>query len=470
MNPIRNLLKYSSITTTNIIVALIFFLITAKISTPSFFGEVAILQLLEVITYSAFYLIPAQIITREISYLYAKGKIDRSYLEKITFFPFLVLPLFLFLILFPNYVRFFIPYLFFYLLGNVFAAILIGMDMFTENSISANIFLIIRWILSIIAVITHNIYLFLGIWITGSIISATLSYIFITRRTGLFFPKPDLPFIWKQFRGGLTLYFSNLSNFFSSQGDRLITAYLLGSYYLGIYQFEALVANVPAMVLGAINNVLLPSASFYRALGKDEKKMASLSFRLISLISLSATVLFIPISILIIQRFFPGYKVGLEAMVLLTVASTLSFPFISLTNMIIAFRKDLRPFLFYAILSMLTVIITSFILIPKLGIIGGAISQILVSTISSLYMMVYSIRTSTFVPKGKEIFMILIVSFTGAYEVLIDSFPFNLIPILIVLLLIKIFKIIERNDIRIIETFLPIKLRPIIYLLRFISS
>ncbi|MFP3203101.1 MAG: lipopolysaccharide biosynthesis protein, partial [Sulfolobus sp.] len=53
MNPIKNTLKSLSVTTTNVIVALIFFIITAKITNPEFFGKVAIIQLLEVVT-SAF--------------------------------------------------------------------------------------------------------------------------------------------------------------------------------------------------------------------------------------------------------------------------------------------------------------------------------------------------------------------------------------------------------------------------------
>ena len=74
MNPIKNALKSLSVTTTNILVALIFFIFTAKISTPEFFGEVAVIQLLEVVTSAFFYFVPGQIITREVSYLYAKNE------------------------------------------------------------------------------------------------------------------------------------------------------------------------------------------------------------------------------------------------------------------------------------------------------------------------------------------------------------------------------------------------------------
>ncbi len=140
MNPIKNALKTLSVTTTNVMVALIFFIITAKITNPAFFGKVAIIQLLEVVTSAFFYIIPSQIITREISYLYARKEINKKLVEKFLSFPFLVLPVFLLLLLLPNYVKLAIPYLFLYLLNNVMIALMIGMDMFTESAITGNFF------------------------------------------------------------------------------------------------------------------------------------------------------------------------------------------------------------------------------------------------------------------------------------------------------------------------------------------
>ena len=86
MNPIKNALKTLSITT-NVVVALIFFIITAKISNPELFGKVVIIQFLEVVTSAFFYFIPSQIITREISYLYARKEINKKLVDKFLSFP-----------------------------------------------------------------------------------------------------------------------------------------------------------------------------------------------------------------------------------------------------------------------------------------------------------------------------------------------------------------------------------------------
>ena len=204
-------------------------------------------------------------------------------------------------------------------------------------------------------------------------------------------------FLFKHFKEGLPLYLSSSATFLSSQGDRVTTAYLLGSYYLGLYQFSALVAGVPSMVLGALGGVLLPTASFRKALGKDEKKMSSISFRVLSLITFLAVIISIPTAVLVVEKFFPAYTSGIKVPILLLLATTLPFPIISLTNFIIAAKKSLRPFLILSLLNGGLVLLTSFLLIPRTGIMGGAISQAIVSTISSSFVLVYALKEDTFV-------------------------------------------------------------------------
>jgi O-antigen/teichoic acid export membrane protein len=469
MNPIKNTLKSLSVTTTNVIVALIFFIITAKITNPEFFGKVAIIQLLEVVTSAFFYFIPGQIITREISYLYARKEISKSIIGKFLSFPFLALPLFLILLLFPNYVKLAIPYLFLYLVNNVMIALMIGMDMFTESVITGNFFLIVRWGISIIAVLSHNIYFFVEIWTLGGIISVSMNYAFLSRKVGIILPSLDFAFLFRHFKEGLPLYLSSSASFLSSQGDRVTTAYLLGSYYLGLYQFSALVASVPTMVLSALNNVLLPTASFYKALGSDEKKMSSISFRVLSLISFLFVIISIPIAILVVDRFFPDYTAGVEVLILLLLVTTLPFPLISLTNFIIAAKKSLRPFLFLSSLNGGLVLLTSFLLIPRIGIMGGAISQAIVSTIYSSFVLVYALKEDTFVLGKKESTLLFVMPLIAFYEVFVDPPYLDFLLLLSVILLFKMFRIITAEDMKLIDSFLPSKLKFIISLMKAIS-
>lgn len=459
MNPVRNALKSLSVTTTNVLVALVFFTITAKLTDPSFFGKVAIIQLLEVVTVAFFYLIPQQIITREISYLYARKEVNKEVIGKFLSLPLLVSPVFLVFLLFPDYVQLAVPYLFLYLLNNVLTSIMVGMDMFTEVAITGILFLIIRWGVSILAVLSYNIYLFVEIWVLGGIVAVLLNYAFLTRKVGPVLPSLDFSFLFKHFKEGLPLYLSSSANFLSSQGDRVTTAYLLGSYDLGLYQFSALVAGVPAMVLGALGGVLLPTASFYKALGKDERKMSSISFRVLSLVSFLTVIVSIPVAVVVIERFFPDYVEGVRVLILLLLATTLPFPVLSLTNFIVASRKPLRPFLFLSLLNGSVVLVTSVLLIPELGIMGGAISQIIASTVSSTFVLVYALKTSTFVLGRKEIVILLVMPLIALYEVFIDPTYLDLLLLLSVILLYKLFKVISKEEVKLIESFLPSKLR-----------
>jgi O-antigen/teichoic acid export membrane protein len=131
--------------------------------------------------------------------------------------------------------------------------------------------------------------------------------------------------------------------------------------------------------------------------------MSSLSFRVLALISFLAVIISIPVAIFVVDKFFPEYAEGIKVLVLLLLASTLPYPIMSLTNFIIAVRKSLRPFLVLSVLNGSLVIPASFLLIPRLGIIGGALPQVIVSVISSLFIVLYATRTYTFTVGRREI-------------------------------------------------------------------
>jgi O-antigen/teichoic acid export membrane protein len=224
------------------------------------------------------------------------------------------------------------------------------------------------------------------------------------------------------------------------------------------------------MVLGSMSGVLLSTASFYKALGGDEKKMSSLSFRVLALISFLAVIISIPVAIFVVDKFFPEYAEGIKVLVLLLLASTLPYPIMSLTNFIIAVRKSLRPFLVLSVLNGSLVIPTSFLLIPRLGIIGGALSQVIVSVISSLFIVLYSTRAYTFTVGRREITLFVMMPLIGVYEVFVDPPYLDFLLVLLVPLLFKLLKIICIEDVKIIESFLPSKLKFIAVIMRVLSG
>ena len=115
------------------------------------------------------------------------------------------------------------------------------------------------------------------------------------------------------------------------------------------------------------------------------------------------------------------------------------------------------------------VLLTSFLLIPRIGIMGGAISQIIVSIISSSFIIIYALRTSTFILGRKETTLLTMMPLIGLYEVFIDPPYLDLLLLLSILFLFKFFKIITVDDMKLIQSFLPSKLKFVTLILKIIS-
>ncbi|AWR98171.1 oligosaccharide flippase family protein [Acidianus sulfidivorans JP7] len=462
MNPIVNALKNLSVTTVNVIVALIFFIITAKITNPSFFGKVAIIQLLEVITTSFFALLNSSIITREVSYMYAKKEINKRFISTVLLTPLVISPSFLILLLFPNYVKLAIPYLILYLYNMYSGGIMYGLNKYTENAISGIAFLVIRWVVSIIAVLQHNIYLLVEIWLIGGIFSTTFNTIMINKAVRGLQLSFYIEYFKKIFKEGLVLYLSSVSGFLAGQGDRVTTAYLLGSYYLGIYQFAALVASVPNMIIGGVSGVILPSASYYKALGKDELSISRLSFKVISLLTFLLVILAVPFAYYLIPKLFPDYQSGIYALIILLLATTLPQPIGVLTTFLIAFKKSLRPYLYLSFINATSVLLTSYLLIPRIGIIGGAISQLIVAILSSSFTLYYVISNRVFHPTRREMVILSMIPLLFAYELFIDPPFLDFILLIMFVLFFKLGRVFSQEEKKIIVNFSPSLLKKII--------
>jgi len=462
MNPIINALKSLSTTTVNIIVALIFFIVTAKITNPAFFGKVAFIQLLEAISVSFFMFLNSSIVNREVSYMYAKNEVDKTFISTVLLTPLIVSPAFLILLIFPSYIRLTIPYLILYTLAQYIGYILMGMNKFTENTVLASTFLIIRWIVSLVAVLLKDIYLFIGIWTLGALIFDTIGITFIYKAVnGL--PLKFSPAVFRRFfRISLPLYLSGASVFLSSQGDRVTTSYLLGSYYLGLYQFAALVAGVPSYILGSFYNVLLSSSSFYKALGKDEVSMSRLSFKVISLMTLLIVAISLPFAEILVPKLFPSYIDSIKPMIILLLTSTLPVPITILLTFLISFNKNLKPFLILSGVNAFTTVFTSFLLIPRIGIMGGAYSQFAVAIISSSFALYYVLRERVFQPTKKEWVILSLIPLTFIFEFFIDPTYMDIVYVVAIILIFKLLGVFENKEKEIILNFTPSLLRKVI--------
>ena len=281
MNPLTGSAKFLFTTLLNAVLALFFFLFAAHFASPVFVGRVALLQLLELGSSVALTLIPGQVVNRELGYSLGSGNSQTQKLSgSLLVSGLLASPFTLFILLFPRYLWLSIPYYILYIYFNYQSSILSGLGRFTEVNSMYAVFTVTRWGLSTLGVFYGLRYLIL-FWTLGALVRTVWGEI-VLRRLGIHYSF-NLGLIRRLVSTGLPLYFSGITSFIAGQGDRLLVVYLLGSYYLGIYQLVALIGGVPSLLLGSLQFSLIPSSSYHYSQGVSLEQMGGSSFRLLSL-------------------------------------------------------------------------------------------------------------------------------------------------------------------------------------------
>ncbi|AAY81208.1 oligosaccharide flippase family protein [Sulfolobus acidocaldarius] len=461
MNPISGALKFLSTTILNGIYALIFFLLAARFTTPEFVGMIATVQLLEVFVSNFTGLLSWYVASREIAYNLNKDKklLDDIILTSLGY-PFLAIP-FIFLLAFvlPRYVVLAVPYMFLYLYGNYQRSVLGGLGKFTEANIGLVIFLTFRWLFSIPAIFFNNFEIIILIWTSGALLQAIYYWLKLPRKlefkTGV---------ASKLIKEGLPIYISNVINFIASQGDRLITVYLLGLYDLGIYQLVTLMSTFPNNMLLSLISSLLPSSAYYLSLNKDMSYMTSLTLRFYVLLSAPTAVISYVLSTVFLTTFFHEYLPGLLVLQLLVVALSALSPLLYLSTPIISLKKDYKPLLYVGVISGVEVLVLSLYLIPRLGILGAAIAQVVNALTSSILLLYICLRQKALVLGSMEKRSLLLLPIPFLAFISWEA------SLVILLVAIKFLKIISREEAILTLNLLPRQLKLFGKILLLISS
>ena len=446
VNPLTGALKFLSTSLFNSLVAFAFFLVAGRFASPSFVGEVAIIQLIETISASLFSILPYQVIIRELAYYYASSHEYTKIIYTSLTYSFLVSPFLLFLLFFfpSSYLWVSIPYFILFIYTNYQGSILTGLGKFTETTIGNVIFSLARWGLSIIAVFYHSIELLILIWILSALVKAIYYQRLIPFRLSI-----DKQIFKNTVKIGFPIYISTVVYFISTQGDRIMTAFLLGSYDLGIYQVVALAAIVPSMLISSLSSSVLPSSTYYYVKGRDMKDMSSMTLRVVSLVSLPIAILGYAISPLFISKLFPDYISGIESMQLLVLSLTATMPLQLLSTYLIAAKVSYRPFILIGSTSAVEVVSLSYLLIPKLGILGAAIAQVINALLTSALYLVYSVRQNIFHLGRREFSILLLIALSFL------SLLNWVVTLILVILGYRLLGIITSSDVKLVESLTP---------------
>ena len=444
MNPLTGGLKFLSTTLFNSLVALVFFLVAGHFVSPSFVGKVAIIQLVEVITASFFSVLHYSLITREVAHYYASSHDYTKVIYTTLSYSLLVSPFLLFLLFFPSYLWISIPYFVLYLYINYQLQLLSGLGKFTEANIGNAIFTLARWGLSIFAVFYHSIELLIIIWTLGALVKAIYYQRFLPFKFYI-----DKRIFKEIVKVGFPIYINGIISFISSQGDRVVTAFLLGSYDLGIYQLVALVAVVPSMLISSFSSSLLPSSTYYYVKGRDMREMSSMTLRVVSLVSLPIAILGYAISPLFISKLFPQYVSGIESMQLLVLFLTATMPLQLLSTFMIAAKVSYRPFILIGSLSAVEVVSLSYLLIPRLGILGAAVAQVVNVLLTSALYLLFSVKQNVFPLGRREALTLLLI--TLSFLSLLNW----LVALVLVLLGFRLLGVVGTSEVKLVEGLAP---------------
>jgi O-antigen/teichoic acid export membrane protein len=175
--------------------------------------------------------------------------------------------------------------------------------------------------------------------------------------------------------------------------DRFVVAYFLSISTLGIYSLVLIVSQSLSFLSTPLVNILVPKLSEYFSLTDNERlrRGVNLSSVFIMMISspLSLGVASVaPIALSLLARY--EYSSGYVALIILLGVSSL-FILGSVMSSVITAVKKTRVYIVSTSLTLISNVLLSFILIPRIGMIGAAVANSSVLVISFIVMYYYAI-------------------------------------------------------------------------------
>lgn len=241
----------------------------------------------------------------------------------------------------------------------------------------------------------------------------------------------------------MPILFSSIIGYGASYTDRFVVAYLLNTYYLGIYSFPLLIFSGIGFLAGPFNNITLPKFSEF--FGSDQRD--SIKYN-VGASSLLLSYFYTPVALGIaalspVVLYYVAGSAYIGGQYALMVIMILPTAFIS-QNILIQAVSSVRKtsfFLFSSLGSLLANIIISFSLIPFFGLIGAGLgfSSTYIASFAILYWLARKENIVYFNISGmSKIWLSSIVMFLIVYIVLhlfIESSGYALfiLPILILL-------------------------------------
>lgn len=268
------------------------------------------------------------------------------------------------------------------LFGNIIFSILNGAILGFQRFRASALISVIIWVsyyfgALVLAYLGHSLVFIIYGWMIGITIGIVidLAYLLIILAKGFLKRHRRVVGSRSVFIYAMPILFSSIIGYGASYTDRFVVAYLLNTFYLGIYSFPLLIFSGISFVAVPFNNITLPKFSEF--FGNDQRSSIKSN---VGASSLLLSYFYTPVALGIaalspIVLYYVAGPVYVGGQYALMIIMVLPAAFIS-QNVLIQAISSVRKtsfFLYSSFGSLLANIILSFGLIPFFGLIGAGV-------------------------------------------------------------------------------------------------
>ncbi|MGC8497808.1 MAG: flippase [Thermoplasmata archaeon] len=362
--------------------------------------------------------------------------------------------------------------LFFTLLSGFFGSMIIGLQKFKSQAKWNIIGLIISYSLPVIFLyIFKNVSLIVIGWAAGNAFSA---FVFLTillriisrgERREKSFPSSQI------IKYSIPVFFSSLIGYGATYVDRFIVSYLLNLSLLGIYNFALLISSAISFIIGPFSTILLPKLSEMYGRGDRDSMKYSISKG----IEIMSTI-YVPIALLVASLspyilLFLSNGEYLPASYPIMIVLTTGSLFVSGNILAVAIQsvRKTRIFIITSSIALLSNFTILFLLIPRMQMIGAAIGYSSVTITSFFVLLNYAKKYDVLKYEGIKILKIyssaaimflLIFALQSSFTYSVAKlFIFIILGFTVYIILIKIMRTFNSEDMDFLMQLIPVKLR-----------
>jgi O-antigen/teichoic acid export membrane protein len=294
--------------------------------------------------------------------------------------------------------EFYIKFLSIVLFGNIIFSILNGAIIGFQKFRASALISVVIWVLYYfgaltLAFIDRSLIAIIYGWIIGLALGILIDLIYLLGILARGYMRKTHRVVGSRsiFNYALPVLLSSILGYGAAYTDRFVVAFLMNTYYLGIYNFTLLIFSGISFIAIPFNNITLPKFSEF--FGNNQREFIRGS---VSASSLLLSYFYIPIAlgiaslspIVLYYLAGPAYVTGSYALMIVMFIPTLFVSQNMLVQAISSVRKT-KFFLYSSIVSLIANIGVSFLLIPFIGLIGAALgfSSVYVVTFIILYIL-----------------------------------------------------------------------------------